>query len=173
MNLVHLSKLLPTIGIACLLFFGPSTWAQEDGNLPGWLLAQGYTFNEYLEILSDYEAKLTCDMTDKNEHDCMRINVRKELARVTADLVIYAPELDNRVYIIEYSVDEEGTVGPIRTFNSDQEVQIDQFIERTLDINPIPRKKLVNSPETHQLATYAVTDYFQILDGAIRIPTHH
>ncbi len=129
-----------------------------------------WSFEKYIEDLWSREDFLKCDRSDHDETLCLKLDVRREMASVTADLMIDDSEFDNKDYLIEYIVDRYGVVINVHAYNSTGIVIIESFNKRLESINPVPRKALVNNPETHQLASWGVVDYFEISDGKVIIP---
>lgn len=129
-----------------------------------------WTIENYLEVLWSREDSLTCDRSAHNETFCMKLDVRREIAAVTADLIIENPEFNNKDYLIDYYVDRLGIVNDVHTYNASGIVILEAFNNRLESINPVPRKDLANNPETHQLATWRVVDYFEIRDGKFIFP---
>ena len=129
-----------------------------------------WTIEDYLEYLVRREDTLKCDRSDHAENQCMILDVRQEIASVTIDLMIDDPDFNNKDYLIEYRVDRQGGVKDVRTYNASGIVKLESLNMRLESMNPVPRKALANNPETHQLATWRVVDYFEIRDGKVIVP---
>ncbi len=158
--------------IFVLIAIGSLAISQDNTDVPKLpsFLAEKYTFEEYVQILADYEPLLNCDGSNNDETDCLKINLRKEFSRVSSNLTLSNTEFDDRMYLIEYAVDREGKLKRVHTYSSGGLTVIEGYHECLENTNPIPRKKLVNT-ETHRLATWGVIDFFEVRDGRVIVPS--